>query len=145
MDDCLFSSLDIVNIFKLKKKWMTWKWKNRRENRRAMEEVLEMWEERIKGRENLVLAEVCVSWGFKGSSSWNKKGVWEASGSWGYCSFIRLTWLLLGVLSKKHAGLNLLPNIFTICVPLWLAPYPVEPGRLQFKLLLSDPTHWLSD
>ena len=38
---------------------MTWKWKNRRENRRAMEEVLEMWEERIKGRENLVLAEVC--------------------------------------------------------------------------------------
>ena len=55
MDDCLFSSLDIVNIFKLKKKRMTWKWKNRR----AMEEVLEMWEERIKGRENLVLAEVC--------------------------------------------------------------------------------------
>ena len=36
---------------------------------------------RIKGRENLVLAEVCVSWGIKGSSSWNKKGVWEASGS----------------------------------------------------------------
>ena len=120
---------------------MTWKWKNRR----AMEEVLERWEERIKGRENLVLAEVCVSWGIKGSSSWNKKGVWEASGSWGYCSFIHLTWLLLGVLSKKPAGLNLLPNIFTICVPLWLAPYPVEPGRLQFKLLLSDPTHWLSD
>ena len=46
-----------------------------------MEEVLERGEERIKGRENLVLAEVCVSWGIKGSSSWNKKGVWEASGS----------------------------------------------------------------
>jgi len=38
MDDCLFSSLDIFNIFKLKnKKRMTWKGKNRR----AMEEVLE--------------------------------------------------------------------------------------------------------
>ena len=41
---------------------MTWKWKNRR----AMEEVLERWEERIKGRKNLVLAEVVFKLGIQG-------------------------------------------------------------------------------
>ena len=41
---------------------MTWKWKKRR----AVKEVLERWEERIKGRENLVLAEGVYKLGIQG-------------------------------------------------------------------------------
>ena len=48
-------------------------------------------------------------------------------------NFIHVPWLLLGVLSKKYTGLNFLPNIFTICVPLWSAPYPVESGSLPVQ------------
>lgn len=61
MDDYLFTSLYVFNIFKFRQ-WMTWKWKNRR----AVKEVLERWEERIKGRENLVLAEGVYKLGIQG-------------------------------------------------------------------------------
>ena len=37
-----------------------------KEQKRSMEEVLERWEERIKGRKNLVLAEVVFKLGIQG-------------------------------------------------------------------------------
>ena len=115
---------------------MTWKWKNRR----AMEEVLERWEERIKGREKSSSCGRCVYFGDSRGAAlgirkvFGRQVVHENIAD----NFIHVTWLLLGVLWKKYTVLNFLPNIFTICVPLWWAPYPVEPGGLQFKLLVSD-------
>ena len=66
---------------------------------------------------------------------------WTRLSDWTECLLRDSSWVFF---QKKYTDLNFLSSIFRVCVPLWLVGYPVEPGRLQFKFLLSNPTHWLT-
>ena len=66
---------------------------------------------------------------------------WTRLSDWTECLLRDSSWVFF---QKKYTDLRFLSSIFTVCVPLWLVGYPVEPGRLQFKFLLSNPTHWLT-